>query len=175
MNKQGGAKLGENRKQSKSISQLIELIHCISFIFSDKNESYHPSGLSGVSSYEAKSFDNNSKVLKEIRINSVRMAEANLFNEDSCFFRTMCSVGSQRTVPVMTLAAGIVGFRKILEKVMGDIQDLGIDQQSFPSIYRAVGSYEVGIETKNLDLCEKLFPCAHSAAYLLREAVAKKK
>ncbi|CAB4070189.1 unnamed protein product [Lepeophtheirus salmonis] len=130
-------------------------------------------GLS-LASFKANLANNEATVLQEIRLNSVRMAEANLHNENLCFFRTMCAVGTQRTVPIMTLAAGIVGFRKILDKVMDDIRDSGINEYNFPSIYRAVASYEVGISTKNLDLCEKLFPCIQTATHLLNEAVTVK-
>ena len=115
-------------------------------------------------------------VLQAIRINSAQMAENNLRNhKDDCFLRTMCAVGtSDENIPEMTIGSGIQNFRSILDKVVKDIKVAGLNPETFPSINRALASHTLGRNTKDLSICDRIFPCASgkSAKDLLDRAVS---
>jgi len=127
---------------------------------------------------------NNDAVLGMIRLQSARVAEMTLaakpIEEMQCFKRTVCLVGatsqqkeeSDANIRVgksepMTLANGVEHFKEMLLSMKTTIIDNpSTNMNEFPTIQQILGSYEAGIATKDVDLCETLFPCSSHASDL---------
>jgi len=129
-------------------------------------------------------FDNHDPVLGMIRIQSARVAEMSLaakpIEEMQCFKRTVCLVGATTSLKEesdsnirvgksepMTLAKGVEHFKDMLESMKDTItRNPGTNMEEFPIIQQILGSHEAGIATKDVELCETLFPCSSHASDL---------
>jgi len=126
-------------------------------------------------------FDNHDPVLGMIRLQSARVAEMSLaakpIEELQCFKRTVCLVGATgsqkeetdtnirvgKSEP-MTLAKGVEHFKDMLQTMKDTItSNPSASMEEFPTIQQILGSYEAGITTKDVELCETLFPCSSHA------------
>merc|ERR1712158_56400 len=58
-----------------------------------------------------------------------------------------------RTLNPTTLAKGVDQFRQILEMMV-----------DYPNVHQVLGSHLAGSSTRDLSMCQKLFPCSTSAA-----------
>merc|ERR1712088_12282 len=115
-----------------------------------------------------------------IRTQSARMAEISLASKSQeelrCFKRTLCIVGAtmknnsrenpeSRTLNPTTLAKGVDQFRQILEMMVEDISNNQQERmEDYPNVHQVLGSHLAGSSTRDLSMCQKLFPCSTSAA-----------
>lgn len=130
--------------------------------------------------------DSHDQIIGMIRLQSARVAEMTLaaksIEEMRCFQRSVCIVGA--TIPTkettdetrtpmvgksrpITLAKGIEQFRKMLELMTDTIKGTPTtSMKDFPVIQQVLGSHTAGASTKDISLCETLFPCSAHASDL---------
>lgn len=122
---------------------------------------------------------NDGELAGMIRTQSARMAEISLASKSQeelrCFKRTLCIVGAtmnnarenpeSRTLNPTTLAKGVDQFRQILEMMVEDISNNQQERmEDYPNVHQVLGSHLAGSSTRDLSMCQKLFPCSTSAA-----------